>query len=382
MKSIIIGGGPAGLMAAEVLSANGIQVDVYDAMPSVGRKFLMAGRGGLNITHSEPWEAFLNRYGTRRTVLEKYLSAFTPDDFRTWVHALGVETFIGTSGRVFPKEMKAAPLLRAWLHRLRNAGVQFHMRHRWVGWADTQSHTALIFQTPDGNVQVAADVVIFALGGASWPQLGSDGAWVNLLATRGIETNPLQPSNCGFEVAWSDFMRTRHAGQPIKPVVASLTLPGQTPIHRQGEFVLTEHGVEGSLIYALSAPIRAAIATTGTATLHLDLAPGKTIPQLLNSLEKPRGRQSLTNFLRKHLGLEGVKIALLHEAFPPAVLNAPTQLASAIKAVPITLTKPRPIAEAISTAGGIPFEALTDTLMLKTAPDLFCTGEMLDWDAP
>ena len=381
MKSIVIGGGPAGLMAAEVLSAAGAQVDVYDAMPSLGRKFLMAGKGGLNITHSEPWEAFVARYGARHAVMEKYLTRFTPADLRAWVHALGVETFVGTSGRVFPKEMKAAPLLRAWLRRLRAAGVQVHVRHRWVGW-DANAPTHLTFDAPNGPVHAQADVVVLALGGASWPQLGSDGAWAPLMTARGIPMAPFQASNCGFDVNWSDFLRTRYAGHPIKPVVASVTVPGQAPLQRQGEFVLTEHGLEGGLIYALSAPLRDTLAATGSATLQLDLAPGRPLAQLIEVLKKPRGRLSLPNFLRKYAGLDGVKVALLHEAFTPEALNTPDRLAQAIKAVPIPLARPRPMAEAISTAGGVPFDALTKTLMLNAAPGVFCTGEMLDWDAP
>jgi uncharacterized flavoprotein (TIGR03862 family) len=381
MKSLVVGGGPAGLMAAECLSSAGIHVDVYDAMPSLGRKFLMAGKGGLNITHAEPWGTFVARYGARRPLMEKHLTRFTPDDFRAWVHALGVDTFVGTSGRVFPKEMKAAPLLRAWLRRLRGNGVQVHVRHRWVGW-DAATPTRLTFDTPDGPVHAHADVVVLALGGASWPQLGSDGAWAPLMTERGIPLAPFQASNCGFEIPWSDFLRTRYAGHPIKPVVASLTVPGQEPLQRQGECVLTEHGLEGGLMYALSAPLRDAIAATGSAALYLDLAPGKTLPQLTEVLKKPRGRLSLPNFLRKYAGLDGVKVALLHEVLPPEAFQTPDRLAHAIKALPLTCTRPRPLAEAISTAGGLPFDALTDTLMLKAAPGVFCTGEMLDWDAP
>ncbi len=382
MKSIVIGGGPAGLMAAEVLSAGGAHVDLYDAMPSVGRKFLMAGKGGLNITHAEPWDAFVPRYGARIAIIEKVLKSFTPDDFRAWVKELGVETFVGTSGRVFPKEMKAAPLLRAWLRRLRSAGVQFHMRHKWIGWADTHNHTSVKFETPEGEITVAADAVVLALGGSSWPQLGSDGAWVNLLAARGVDIAALQPSNCGFDVSWSKFFSEKYAGAPVKSVVASITSVTGERIQRQGEFVTTATGVEGSLIYALSACARDAITAHGTATLHLDLAPGKTLPQLTQNLQKPRGRKSLPNFLREYAGLEGVKIGLLREVLSADDMDNTEHLAATIKALPMTLNAPRPIAEAISTAGGVRFEDLDENLMLKKLPGVFVTGEMLDWDAP
>jgi hypothetical protein len=374
MKSVaIIGGGPAGLMAAEVLSTGGVSVHLYDAMPSVGRKFLMAGKGGLNITHSEPWDAFVARYGARSSIIAKVLADFTPDDLRAWVHTLGVETFVGSSGRVFPKEMKAAPLLRAWLRRLRVNGVQFHMRHKWMGW----KNSALKFQTPEGDVAVNADVVVLALGGGSWPQLGSDGAWVDILRGHNVDVALLQPSNCGFDVNWSAYFREKYAGAPIKSVVASI---GET--RRQGEFVISSSGVEGSLIYALSALFRDAITAHGTATLHLDLAPGRTEQQLIQNLQKPRGRKSLTNYLREYAGLEGVKVGLIREAYAADILEKPAELAAAIKALPLTLIAPRPIAEAISTAGGVRFEELDENLMLKKMPGVFCAGEMLDWDAP
>jgi uncharacterized flavoprotein (TIGR03862 family) len=373
MKSVVIGGGPAGLMAAETLAAGGAAVNLYDAMPTVGRKFLMAGRGGLNITHSEPWEAFVSRYGARAPILEKYLRAFTPDDLRAWVHALGVDTFVGTSGRVFPREMKAAPLLRAWLRRLRANGVQFHMRHKWTGWHDAD----LRFMTPDGEKRVEADTVVLALGGASWPQLGSDGAWQTILAPRGVEIAPLQPSNCGFDVAWSPYLSEKFAGTPIKNVVAYVG-----DIRRQGEFILTDTGVEGSLIYALSASLRDAITKHGNVVLTLDLAPSKTLPHILDALSRPRGRKSITNFLREYAGLDGVKVAMLREVLKPDDFNNTERLAATIKALPLTLIAPRPIEEAISTAGGVRFEALDENLMLKSLPGVYVTGEMLDWDAP
>lgn len=378
MRSIVIGGGPAGLMAAEVLSEGGATVDLYDAMPSVGRKILMAGKGGLNITHSEPWEVFLSRYTTRRPMLEKHLADFTSEDLRTWVHALGVETFIGSSGRVFPKEMKAAPLLRSWLRRLRQAGVQFHMRHLWTGWHGTQ----LTFETPHGDTQVEADAVVLALGGGSWPHLGSNGAWMDLMRARGIALAPLQPSNCGFDITWSTYFRERFAGTPVKTIAACLTqLDGQM-VRRRGEFVITKAGVEGSLIYALSANLRDSIIATGHSVIHLDLVPDKSLLQLRQNLARPRGRKSLTNYLREYAGLEGVKVALLREVLALDVFDKPQELAAAIKALPLTLIAPRPIEEAISTAGGVRFENLDDKLMLHDIPGVFCAGEMLDWDAP
>lgn len=378
MKCIVIGGGPAGLMAAKVLSAGGVSVDLYDAMPSVGRKFLMAGKGGLNITHSEPSDIFLSRYGARRTVLETLIADFTPDDLRAWVHTLGVETFVGTSGRVFPNEMKAAPLLRSWLRRLREANVRFHMRHRWQGWRGDQLH----FTTPHGDVHAGADAVVLALGGGSWPRLGSDGAWTDILAARGVEIAKLQPSNCGFDTTWSAFFRERFAGAPVKPVVASFTGLGGQIVRRQGEFVVTATGVEGGLIYALSAGLREAITATGKATLHLDLVPAKKPDQLLQDVTRPRGKNSLANYLRKCAGVEGVKAGLLREVLSPDIFEKPKELAMAIKALPLVLTAPRPLEEAISTAGGVRFEALDERLMLRSVPGVFCAGEMLDWDAP
>jgi uncharacterized flavoprotein (TIGR03862 family) len=361
-------------MAAEVLSAGGMQVDVYDAMPSVGRKFLMAGKGGLNITHSEPQDAFLARYGKHRAAVEGLISDFTPSALREWVHALGVETFVGTSGRVFPHEMKAAPLLRAWLHRLRLAGVRFHMRHRWSGWTDAGG---LSFSTPQGVVVISADVTVLALGGGSWPKLGSTGAWVDVLAPRGVAITPLAASNCGFNVAWSAFFRERYAGAPVKPVVASFGT-----VRRQGEFVTTVHGVEGGLIYALSAALREHIARHGEATVHLDLVPKRSAEDLLADLARPRGKNSLSNYLRKGAGLDGVKAGLLREVLVPEDFDNARKLTDTIKAFPLVLTSPRPLEEAISTAGGVAFDGLDQNLMLRGIPGTFCAGEMLDWDAP
>lgn len=373
-RVVIVGGGPAGLMAAEVLSAlPGLAVDVYDAMPSVGRKFLMAGKGGMNITHSEPLPDFVGRYGARAGQLAPWLAAFSPTALRDWIHGLGIDTFVGTSGRVFPTEMKAAPLLRAWLHRLRSQGVHFHVRHRWLGW----SGAGLRFATPDGEIVVQAAAVILALGGGSWARLGSDGAWVPVLRDSGIDVAPLKPANCGFDVAWSPYFSERFAGQPVKPVVASCA--GQT---RQGEFNITATGIEGGLVYALSALLRDALARDGHAALTLDLAPGRSIERLAADLARPRGRDSLANHLRRRAGIEGVKAALLRELCPPETLAAPALLAAAIKALAVPVGATRPIDEAISTAGGVSFAALDGALMLHGKPGVFCAGEMVDWEAP
>ncbi len=373
-RVVIVGGGPAGLMAAEVLSAlPGLAVDVYDAMPSVGRKFLMAGKGGMNITHSEPLPDFVGRYGARAGQLAPWLAAFSPTALRDWIHSLGIDTFVGTSGRVFPTEMKAAPLLRAWLHRLRSQGVHFHVRHRWLGW----SGDGLRFATPDGEIVVQAAAVILALGGGSWARLGSDGAWVPVLRDSGIDVAPLKPANCGFDVAWSPYFSERFAGQPVKPVVASFA--GQT---RQGEFNITATGIEGGLVYALSAPLRDVLARDGHAALTLDLAPGRSIERLAADLARPRGRDSLANHLRRRAGIEGVKAALLRELCPPETLAAPALLAAAIKALAVPVGATRPIDEAISTAGGVSFAALDEALMLHGKPGVFCAGEMVDWEAP
>ena len=375
----VIGGGPAGLMAAEVLAQGGARVAVYDAMPSVGRKFLMAGKGGMNITHAEPAAQFLSRYGPRCAQLEPLLKAFGPEALRDWIHGLGIETFIGSSGRVFPTEMKAAPLLRAWLHRLREHGVQFHVRHRWLGW---DAHGALLCATPEGEQTVQADAVVLALGGGSWARLGSDGAWVPLLAARDVSIAPLRPANCGFDVGWSDHLRTRFAGQPVKPVVLCFTDGSGVAHRKQGEFVVTATGVEGSLIYALSAPLRDEIAASGSALIHLDLLPGKDLQAVITEVARPRGSRSLASHLQSRLGLKGVKAALLREVVSAADFAQPERLAAAIKALPLRLIAPRPLDEAISSAGGVAFEALDEHLMLRALPGVFCAGEMLDWEAP
>ena len=374
-RVVIIGAGPAGLMAAEQLAGRaGLEVVVCDAMPSPGRKFLMAGKGGMNITHSEPSAAFLQRYGARSAQLAPLLAAFSPDTLRAWIHGLGIETFVGTSGRVFPAEMKAAPLLRAWLQRLRAAGVRFQVRHRWLGWG---ADGALRFATPDGEIAIDAAATVLALGGGSWRRLGSDGAWLPLLAARGVDVAPLRPANCGFDVAWSAHFRQRFAGQPVKPVVASLAGRSQP-----GEFNITADGVEGGLIYAFSAALRDALAADGTAALSLDLLPGRSLERLTADLARPRGHDSLANHLRRRAGIEGVKAGLLRElARPEQLLDAPA-MAQALKALPLPVVATRPLDEAISSAGGVRFEALDAGLMVKDLPGLFCAGEMLDWEAP
>ncbi|WP_454720546.1 MULTISPECIES: TIGR03862 family flavoprotein [Cupriavidus] len=377
----VIGGGPAGLMAAEALAARGWRVDVYDAMPSVGRKFLMAGRGGMNLTHSEAAEPFLARYGSRAAQIAPLLAGFGPQALREWVHGLGIETFVGSSGRVFPTDMKAAPLLRAWLHRLREAGVRFHMRHRWLGWAD-DTPRALRLATPEGELRVQADAVVLALGGGSWARLGSDGAWVPLLAARGAGVAPLRPANCGFDVAWSEHFGTRFAGQPVKAVAIGLRDRDGNAHYRQGEFVVTAGGIEGSLVYALSAPMRDLLESTGEAVIHLDLAPGLSAQRVAEAVLRPRGARSLSSHLQSRLGITGVKAGLLRECLPKAAFADPAQLAAALKALPLRLLRARPLDEVISSAGGVMFEALDAQLMLRAIPGVFCAGEMLDWEAP
>ena len=371
-------------MAAEVLAGDGMQVTVYDAMPSVGRKFLLAGKGGLNLTHSEPHDAFLCRYGERSAHLNPMLTAFGGSQLRAWAADLGVETFVGSSGRVFPKDMKAAPLLRAWLHRLRGSGVQFLMRHRWTGWADDGS---LVFSNPNGQTQIQADALVLALGGGSWARLGSDGAWVPLLQQRGVTVAPLLPSNCGFDVAgWTEHFTSRFAGQPFKSVAISFTDSHGRSFTRKGEFVATATGVEGSLIYAASSLLRDEIALKGRATFTLDLLPDKSADQVLADVQHPRGSRSLSSHLKSRLNLDGIKAAILHELLDKAAFNDPIRLAQAIKALPVTLVRTRPLDEAISSAGGVGFEAIDAYLQLKAekSPDLpvFCAGEMLDWEAP
>ncbi|WP_207864680.1 TIGR03862 family flavoprotein [Pseudomonas sp. 58(2021)] len=372
----IIGGGPAGLMAAEVLSQAGVRVDLYDGMPSVGRKFLLAGVGGMNITHSEAWPAFLSRYAERAPNIAPLLRAFDADALCRWIHELGIETFIGSSGRVFPTDMKAAPLLRAWLKRLRDSGVVIHTRHRWLGWDE---NGALRIDSPEGEKTLTPDATLLALGGGSWSRLGSNGAWMLPLEQRGVGLAPLQPSNCGFEVqAWSELMVSKFAGAPLKNIAIGLN----DDVPRLGECVITATGIEGSLIYALSAPIREAINVHGAATIHIDLLPGRPVDKLQAALSKPRGSRSMAKHLHSQIGIDGVKAALLRELTDAATFADPALLARAVKALPLTLVKTRPLDEAISSAGGVTFEAMDERLMLKALPGVFCAGEMLDWEAP
>lgn len=411
-------------MAAETLAAAGaaVSVQVYDSMPSVGRKFLLAGRGGLNLTHSEDAEYFLRRYADRTDEMKPMLARFGPQQVRDWAGALGIETFVGSSGLVFPKDMKAAPLLRAWLQRLRASGVQFFMRHRWLGWGDeAASANSLRFAAPSGEVLVEADAVLLALGGGSWARLGSDGAWLDLLTARGIKTAPLQPSNCGFDIAgtraeaaaaepletrreflkeligktpaaqpgWTEHFSSKFAGQPFKSVAIRFTDSEGRSFSRTGEFVATATGVEGSLIYAASSLLRDEIAKNGSATFLLDLLPHKSPEQVLVEVRHPRGSRSLSSHLKSRLSLEGIKAAMLHELLDKDAINDPVKLSHAIKGLPVKLVAARPIDEAISSAGGVRFEGMDADLqayagadMAKLPQPVFCAGEMLDWEAP
>ncbi|CAB5662101.1 dihydropyrimidine dehydrogenase subunit A [Delftia tsuruhatensis] len=404
----VIGAGPAGLMAAEGLAGKGLAVHVFEAKSSAGRKFLMAGKGGLNLTHSEALPAFVSRYGEHSAEVSRWLDLLSPDRLRAWARDLGVETFVGSSGRVFPQDMKAAPLLRAWLVRLRAQGVVLHMRHRWLGW---QGGEVLEFQAPEGRLQVRARAVVLALGGGSWARLGSDGQWVPWLEQRGIEVAPLKPANCGFDVGlgtvqagagidrrefmaellgasrqpvrgWSPYFCERFAGQPFKSVALSFDDGQGGAFSRKGEFVATATGVEGSLVYAVSAALREAIARDGQATIHIDLLPQRTPEDVLAQVRHPRGSRSLASHLKGRLGLEGIKAAVLHEVLGKEGMADAARLAHAIKALPLTLVAPRPIDEAISTAGGVRLQALDARGMCVAAPGVFCAGEMLDWEAP
>lgn len=376
---VVVGGGPAGLMAAEVLIQGGVRVDLYDSMLSVGRKFLVAGKGGLNLTHVESREQFLSRYGKCRSRLEPLLDKFSPEDLLQWVHELGVDTFVGTSGRVFPVGMKTAPILRAWMLRLRKAGVAFRMQHKWCGWGNDGS---LQFETPEGKVSVNPDAVVLALGGGSWARLGSTGEWVPLLVARGVAVAPLKPANCGFDVAWSDIFRNRFEGFPLKSVVLSFTDSKGNIFRKQGEFIITSTGVEGSLIYAISAQLRDEIEANGSAVIKLDLAPGRTQQHLIDKLSQPRGSRTFTGHLEKTIHIKDVKAGLLREFVPKQNFADPECLASAIKELSIPLIAPRPLDEAISSAGGVLFEELDEHLMIRSVPGIFCAGEMLDWEAP
>ncbi|MCC8947606.1 TIGR03862 family flavoprotein [Bradyrhizobium sp. Arg62] len=374
----VIGAGPAGLMAADVLAQGGAQVTVYDAMPSAGRKFLMAGRGGLNLTHSEPLPDFLARYREAMPHLKAAVEAFPPEALRVWSEALGQPTFVGTSGRVFPEAFKASPLLRSWLRRLDAAGVAFAFRHRWTGWG---ARGGLLFETPDGQRTVNADATVLALGGASWPRLGSDGAWAEILSAKGVAVAPIKPANSGFTVAWSNIFRDRFEGQPLKGV--ALTIGSHTV---RGEAIVTRSGIEGGAIYALSAELRDAVLAKGTATLTVALRPDATRDELVTRLSVPKGKQSLSNFLRKAAQLSPVGIGLLQEAAIASGRSLaalpPAELAELINAVPIRITGVAPIARAISSAGGIRFDELDAHFMLRRLPGVFAAGEMLDWEAP
>ncbi|MFZ5842024.1 MAG: TIGR03862 family flavoprotein [Pseudomonadota bacterium] len=384
----IVGAGPAGLMAAERLAEAGLAVTVFDAMPSVGRKFLLAGIGGMNITHSEHLPDFISRYGDAAGQVGDWLARFSPDDLRAWIHGLGIETFVGSSGRVFPKDMKAAPLLRAWLQRLRALGVQFAPRQRWLGFAETATggghdlRLRLRLLTPEGEQQHDCDAVVLALGGASWPKLGSDGSWQSVLAAHGVAIAPLRPANCGFDIGWSPIFAGKFAGEPLKPVIADFTDQRGRHWHKQGEAMITATGIEGGLIYAISVPLRDAIEQTGSATLTLDLLPGRDEKRLLAELNKPRGSKSLAAHLQSRAGVTGVRAGLLREVLSKEQMNDMALVAATLKALPLTLKAPRPIAEVISSAGGVRFDAMTEQLMLTKLPGVFCAGEMLDWEAP
>ncbi|MCC6173041.1 MAG: TIGR03862 family flavoprotein [Gammaproteobacteria bacterium] len=408
----IVGGGPAGLMAAEVLAGRGWQVDLLDAMPSVGRKFLLAGKGGLNLTHDEDFEPFVERYGAARDWLQPRLQHFGAAQLRTWAGGLGVETFVGSSGRVFPREMKAAPLLRRWLQRLRAQGVRIHTRHRLLGFAArsapgtatadpatgvsgaSRPHPPMLrIAAPQGELHVRAEAVLLALGGASWPALGSDGAWLPWLQAAGVAVAALRPANCGFDVVraapdgglvpgWSEHFRTRFAGAPLKGVELRWTRPDGQPAAQVGEFVITAGGVEGSLVYAASAGIRETITRGHQAIVALDLLPQRSAEWVSRALSRPRGSKSLSSHLKSRLGLTGLRVALVHELLPRELTQDPARLAAALKALPLRLGAPRPLAEAISTAGGVRLAAVDEGLMLSDLPGVFCAGEMLDWEAP
>ena len=366
-------------MAAEAARAQGAQVCLFDSMASVGRKFLLAGKGGLNLTHSEDLETFLLRFGAERPLLDAALRAFDSAAIRAWAQALGIETFVGTSGRAFPLELKAAPLLRRWLERLRRSGVHFHTRHRWRGWS---ARGALRFETPQGESEISSDAVVLALGGGSWPQLGSDGAWVNVLSARGIAIAPLRAANCGFDCGWSTHLRSRYAGAAIKNVIASCASVEGGTRRERGEFILTESGVEGSLIYALSRDLRRTLEREGHTTLQLDLAPDRDQVSLALALAAPRGKHTLAHVLERRAGVAGAKASLLREVANTDQLADPRALATLIKALPLTLHTTRPLAEAISSAGGVHLADLDPHYMLRHLPGLFCAGEMLDWEAP
>ena len=375
----VIGGGPAGLFAAERLRASGLKVNLYEAKGSPGRKFLIAGKGGLNLTHSDPRPLFDSRYRERQAEVGAWLDGFDADALRRWAAALGVETYVGSSGRVFPVDRKAAPLLRGWVRRLKEQGVRFHVQHRWLGWSEDGS---LRMATAAGEISVRADATVLALGGGSWPELGSDGSWIPVLQARGVDTAPLQPANCGFDIDWTPHFSSRHAGAPLKPVIAHWTdLQGQAQA-LQGECVVSQYGIEGSLIYALAADLRETLNRDGAVTLELDLVPGRDEARLLTDLGRARKGRSFGEHLRRAAGLDAAKAGLLFEVLGKDAGNDSAAVARTLKRLPLQLVRPRPMAETISTAGGVRLEALDDGLMLKAQPGVFCAGEMLDWEAP
>ena len=375
----VIGGGPAGLFAAEHLRAAGLAVNLYEAKGSPGRKFLIAGKGGLNLTHSDPRPLFDSRYRERQAEVGSWLDGFDAEALRRWAQGFGVETYVGSSGRVFPVDRKAAPLLRGWVRRLKEQGVRFHVQHRWLGWNPDGN---LRMATAEGEVSVMADATVLALGGGSWPELGSDGSWMPVLQERGVDTAPLQSANCGFDIDWTAHFRDRHAGAPIKPVVAHWTdLQGQAQ-SLQGECVVSQYGIEGSLIYALAADLRETLNRNGAVTLELDLVPGRDEARLLADLGRARKGRSFGEHLRRAAGLDAAKAGLLFEVLGKDAGNDLEAVARTLKRLPLQLLRPRPMAETISTAGGVKLEAMDDGLMLTAQPGVFCAGEMLDWEAP
>jgi len=379
VQAAVIGGGPAGLMAAETLLDRGFAVHLYDAMPAVARKLVVAGQSNLSLTRAKPFAELLACYGDRAENLRPFLQDFTPEDIRNWTGELGVETFVGSTGQVFPAEMTADTLLHRWFERLRESGLILHVRHHWQGWDEGG---ALVFRNDTGEVHVAARVTVLALGGGSWPQLGSTGGWLSVLSTRGVGVQPLQPANCGFDAEVSEFFSERCHGQPVKNVVLTLTGEEGVLFRRRGEFMVTSTGFEGGLFYGCGPQLRRLLAEKGKVVVHLDLCPDRTLADLTARLASPRGKRSISSHLRRSVGIEGVKAALLHEYADREDFAEPQQLARRLKELPLTLLRPRPLAEAISSAGGVSFSSLDERLMLRELPGVFCAGEMLDWEAP